>query len=418
MQLNGMNARSGKDHNRALMLKMIRKHPGISRKEICERSGLTKGAVTKIVNGLMENGLVAESLSSEDDGRIRNLRIADLDKVILSFYLGRMKLSGAVVAIDGTILFREELYEGVTPYGNEELLGHLQALIDSLLGSGLSPYEKILGIGIAVPGDRREDRDGSPVPIAYDWEGLGLEEFIKSRFDQPLFIENNSNMAALGEAWFGRAVESSQFIEYTIGAGIGAGVIHDETLYGDEEYRHICAIGHTSVDYRGERCFCGNRGCLETVGNLEKLVREYRRRSGRSLFDSEDDNGPRFIAELKYILKKGREGDPTALAVIEDHASIIATGAVTLFNLFNPEQIVVVEDDLDDVNLDILVNFIEKHARERVYPTLARRLDICHSGLGEDIFLLGAFARVLEKAFEDFERLEALVAGAPVKSGR
>ncbi|MBI9101337.1 MAG: ROK family transcriptional regulator [Spirochaetales bacterium] len=407
MQFQGINSQKGKDHNRALILRLIKKHHLSSRKEITERTGLTKGAVTKIVNSLIDSGLLEETDSQGSDGRIKTLRMAVKDRYFLSFYLSRIKLTGAIIDFEGNIRHREEIYEGINPYDNSSLLENLELLITTLIKSCSCQMQQFLAVGVAVPGALTGERGTEKDPIAFDWEKLGLLDFFRKTFDLPVLIENNSNLAALAESWFGHGIETGNFIEYTIGAGIGAGVINQGSLYESPE-SHVCAIGHTTIDYKGEVCFCGNRGCLESVGGLGKLIEQYREKKGNSLFNTENTNFTQFITELKYILKKGTEQDPIAMEVIKTQSEILSIGIVTLINLYNPESIVITEDDLDDVRLDLLVDCIKPYVLEKIYPTLKYRFNIFHSKIGNDIYILGAYAMLLEYFFTNYSKLRNL----------
>ena len=411
MRLQGINAQTGKDHNRALLLKLIKKNHRISRKELTERTGLTKGAVTKIVNTLMEAGLVEETDSSGTDGRIKDLRMVVKDRYVFSFYLGRMKLTGALIDFEGRIRQREVIFEGVKPLDNRGLIENLDRLCDALIQSCLYPQEQIVAVGVAVPGALGVDRSFNTGPVAFDFEQMGLLSFFKKKFNLPVMMENNSNMAALAEYWFGKGADTENFIEYTIGRGVGSGVINRGMLYQGVGSQ-ICAIGHTTIDYKGETCYCGNTGCLDIIGGLGKLIESYHREKGGGHFSSAETSTAHFLTELKYIMQKGAEGDPVALECIRNQAEILGIGVVTLINLYNPECIVIAEDDLDDISLELMVEYINVYAREKVFPNLRQRVNIVHSRMGGDIFLLGAYAMVLESLFKDYNLLSEKLVGA------
>ncbi len=407
MRDTGINSRTGKDHNRTLILRLIGKHKMISRKEITKRTGLTKGAVTRIVNALMESSLVEESESPGTDGRIKSLRIGMKNRYFLCFYLSRVKLTGAVMDSEGVICHREVIYDGVRPRDNETLLDNLDRLISDLVkGSGIS-LERILAVSVALPGAFNVKSPNQGNSAVFDLKEMGLDEYFKGKFEMPVLFENNSNLAALAESWFGYGKEASNFIEYTIGEGVGSGVIHQGALY-QGPYSHSCVIGHATVDYKGELCFCGNRGCLDKIGSLRKLVAQYREKKEGQLFQGDNQDFTRYITELKFILKKGREGDPLARDIIRHQADILANGVVTLFNLYNPECVVIVEDDLEDVNLDLLVEYIAEYARQRVFPGVVDQVKVIHSPMGEDIYLKGAYAQALEYFFDNYTLLENL----------
>ena len=409
---NGRNIQSSRDFNRALVLKIIKKRGPILRKDIADITGLTKAAVTKIVHSFIEAKIVIEEPKSEKDGRKKVLSLRSGQNYMVAVYLGQVKLIGALFDLDGELICREELYEGVKAYDNASLPLNMTSLIKNVIANSGVAREKIMLIGIAAPGainseegiifeqDPRQLESGRPIP--YNWRSIELIEKIKSYFNLPVLIDNNSNLAALAEYWFGVGLHSRNFIVYTIGAGIGAGAILDGKLYRGHD-NIVCEIGHTTIDYRGKKCFCGNRGCLEPEGRFRKIVERYRIEKGNpteGLNERADMHS--VVSEMNYIIQKEKEGEPEAVKVIRESSKIMAIGAVTLVNLFNPELIVIAKDNIDDIDIARFVEHITDYVRANTYSVAADKVRVVESELGNDIQLYGAYAMTFQNILENY----------------
>jgi predicted NBD/HSP70 family sugar kinase len=395
----GLNQDNSRIHNRSLILKLIKTHPGITRKGLSKSSGLSRAAITKIVNPFLENGVIAE----EQNSNIRNkgLYFSQGNFYIIAIYLGRLSITGALYDLGGTVLVRKQLPKGVKFYGNDDLPEHSYHLIEMLIQDSSVDKNKILAIGIAAPGavsfkrgivfNRSVPLYSSSQHIPFNWGKIHLVEYLEEKIGVPVFIENNSNLSALAESWFGKGIGVKNFVQYSIGLGIGGGAIFNGQLFRGNDMI-ACEIGHITIQQDGELCFCGNRGCLEAEAGFKRIAELYYQ---TPQFDDEDI----LLEKLALFFKNVEQHEEKATALFRVHTHKLAIGAVTLINLFSPEKLIISTNDVGGISLSGLVKDIEIYVRKHAYPVIAETVSIELSELGEDIHLEGAYALILENLY-------------------
>jgi glucokinase len=199
-----------------------------------------------------------------------------------------------------------------------------------------------LGAGAGAPGPL-DTRSGIVLLTPnLGWVDYPLAERLQEGLGMPVVIDNDANCAVLGEWWIGAARGSRNAIGFTIGTGIGGGIIVDGRLYHGAS---DCAgeIGHTTIESNGRRCACGNYGCLEAYASGSAIAR----RAVEALEAGAESRMPgraggdlsRITAQLVY--EAAEEGDELAREVVHDTAQFLGVGIANLVNVFNPEVIVV-----------------------------------------------------------------------------
>lgn len=399
MNIAGLNQDNSRIHNRSLILKFIKTHPGITRKGLSTSSGLTRAAITKIVNPFLESGVITEDQSSNI--RNKGLYFSQGKFYIIAIYLGRLAITGALYDLGGTVLVRRQLPSGVKFYGNDDLPEHSQHLIEMLIQDSAIEKDKILAIGIAAPGAVRSKRGvvfNRSVPlyssshhIPFNWGKIHLVEYLEDKIGVPVFIENNSNLSALAESWLGKGIGVQNFVQYSVGLGIGGGAILNGQLFRGND-GIVCEIGHITIQHNGALCFCGNRGCLEAEAGFKRMAELYYQ---TPQFENEEI----LLEKLALFFKNAEQHEEKATALLQEYTQKIAVGAVTLINLFSPEKLIISTNDIGGISLSNLVKDIEMYVRKHAYPVIAETVSIELSELGEDIHLCGAYALILENLY-------------------
>ena len=395
----GINQDDSRTHNRELILKYIKQHPRITRANLANLSGLSKPAITKITNDLLSLDFIIED--KKGDSRNKGLIFREGIYFCVSLYLSRLSITGAIYDIAGNRVIKERLPKGITFYDNDNLIYDIKELIAILLKKSHISLNSILALGIAAPGGS-SSKTGSgyfsassvysgAAEIPFNWNKIQLVEYLEETTGLPVFLEDNSNLCALAENWFGKGLDVKNFIQYSVGLGIGAGAILDGELVTGSRGISL-EIGHTTVNLYGEKCFCGNRGCLETEAGFRKLVDMFYGYSTE--YDSETT-----VSKTAEIFNRFSQEDPDAVKAVREHAYRIATGAVTLINLFGPEKLIISTNDAEDIPFHSIIKDIEYFIRKHVHPLFANALQIEYSGLGDDIHLLGAYALILRRLY-------------------
>ncbi len=246
----------------------------------------------------------------------------------------------------------------------------------------------VRAIGAAAPGFVDPEQGIIFVtPNIPGWNGLPLRQILEDRFDVPVFLGNDANLAALGEWRFGAGRGFHHVLYLTISTGIGGGiVIADRLLQGS---RGLAAeLGHITVEPNGPLCGCGKRGHLEAVASgtgIAHYVADQLAHGAPSVFPK--DAHP----SAKEISQAAAQGDPLSLAAIQRAGTYIGHALADFLHLFNP-SIVIIGGGVSRSG-ELLLAPMRAALNERVItPEYVKELQIVSATLGDDCGLLGALA--------------------------
>jgi len=171
------------------------------------------------------------------------------------------------------------------------------------------------------------------------WEGVTpLCKLMSKYFTEPVVLTNDANAAALGEMIYGGAKQMKNFIIYTLGTGLGSGiVINGEVLYGHTGFAG--EIGHTTMVPGGRDCGCGRQGCLETYVSATGIVRTVEELFAKRRVHSPLRDVPSDQLTSKMITEAAQQGDPIALEAFDKTADMLALSIVNSVAFSSPEAI-------------------------------------------------------------------------------
>jgi glucokinase len=263
----------------------------------------------------------------------------------------------------------------------ERVLPRIYTTMQEALDRAGATWDDIIGIGVAAPGplDNRTGVLYSP-PNLPAWDAVPLREILSQQFRPPVFVENDANVAALGEFFFGAGQGSRDMVYLTVSIGIGGGVISNGQLL-EGTNGTAAELGHITIDWRGERCSCGSIGCLEALASGTAIVRKANRiiTSGRGAelltfantmqghptvllneyvlpnldlsvqeLNTSPLTGQMFVPtpvdELKVtaqmVARAAEAGIPIAREIIAEAAEALGFGLVSILHIFSPEMII------------------------------------------------------------------------------
>jgi glucokinase-like ROK family protein len=273
-------------------------------------------------------------------------------------------------------------------------------LIEKILAENNLARNRLLGIGIGVPGpvDFENGMVVSP-PIMPGWDGFPIIQTVQIDFpNAKVVVDNDVNVMALGEKFGGAAKGMKNLIFVKIGTGIGSGIICNGMIYRGN---NGCAgdIGHISVRKDGKMCHCGNPGCLEAMASGPAIAElgEKAALEGKSsvLLKYWQSNGEKLRAEdVGYA---AGEGDATSIEIIRSCGQMIGEVLAGLVSFFNPGMIVIGGGVSNIGNL--LLSSIRQVVLRRSLPLATRDLRIVFSAKGPDAGVTGAMALAIEQIF-------------------
>jgi glucokinase len=219
---------------------------------------------------------------------------------------------------------------------------HVADLVQRLMAESGLALADLAGICVGLPGIV-EHRLGLALscPNLRNWEGLPLADLVTRRTGVTTWVERDANLAALGEAWIGAARGTGYSVCFTLGTGIGAGIILDGRLYRGS-WGGAGEIGHITVVRDGPRCACGNRGCLEALASASAVAREAQAaavRAPESLLWTLA-GGERAAITADLVFRAALEGDATAMRVADTAVEYLGIGVATVINVFNLDMVV------------------------------------------------------------------------------
>ena len=378
------------------LLRLIWEERAISRADIARRTGLSRSTVSEVVAELIATTLVDEAGEGASSGGRRPIVLEFQDEacVILGVDMGATHVSVALTDLRGKVLTWESTPFAVRtdPIGTRAVIA--ESCAACLERWGGSP-ERLVGIGIAVPSPvdpRHQERLSTHVLPA--WKGRGGFEALGQRFGVPVFIDNDANLGALAERWWGAGRGFDDFTYIKVATGVGAG-----HMVGGRIARGASGvageIGHVAIDLSGNQCDCGNRGCLQTFVGARALVAATR----RLLPDYPSSALHQRELTVDAIEDAALADDPLATQVIRDAAEYLGIAVAGVLNLMNPGA-VIIGGGIARLGERLLVPVRETVMR-RTFVSSVAASEILTSALGIRSIAIGAATLVLDAALND-----------------
>lgn len=378
------------------ILRLIWDEEHISRADIARRLDVSRSTVSEIVDALLPTGLVAEAGVGASSGGRRPIVLAFQYQSfsLLGVDIGASHVSVVLTDLRGRVRAwqHQEFPVHSDPEGTRRLVASLSDACLAMIDRSASP---LLGIGVALPSpvDPRFPERVSPRAMV-NWEGRHGLEPLSAKFGVPLLLDNDANLGALAEHWWGAARGLQDFTFVKIATGIGAG-----HFIGGRIYRGAGGvageIGHVTIDVHGNQCICGNRGCLGTYVGGQELVARAKSLAGEYP-SSEFARGDITYASLEAAAKTG---DVLASRVVTEAAEHIGTVIAGMLNLLNPAA-VILGGTLPRLREQVLIPIRESVLR-RTFTSAVASSEIHVSALGDRGIAIGAATLVLDAVLQD-----------------
>lgn len=319
-----------------------------------------------------------------------------MSKKIIGIDLGGTSVKLAILTTAGEIQEKWSIKTNILDEGSHIVPDIIESIKHRFETHGLTK-DDFLGIGMGSPGVI--DPEAGTVIGAYNlnWKTLQL---VKQQFEAelglPFFIDNDANVAALGEQWVGAGENNPDVVFMTLGTGVGGGVIAAGNLIrgvkgaGGE-------LGHITVDFEAPfACTCGKKGCLETVASATGIVNLTRRYAEEYAGDAKlkqmIDDGQDVTAKDVFDLAK--EGDDLALIVYRHFSDYLGVACANIAAVLNPAYIVL--GGGVSAAGEFLLEGVRKVFAENSFPQIKESTQLVLATLGNDAGVLGAASLVLK----------------------
>ena len=319
-----------------------------------------------------------------------------MSKKIIGIDLGGTSVKFAILTQEGEVQEKWSIKTNILDEGSHIVDDMIESINHRLRLLGLGA-EDFIGIGMGSPGV--VDREKGTVIGAYNlnWKTLQpVKEKIEKATGISFFIDNDANVAALGERWKGACENQPDVVFMTLGTGVGGGIVAEGKLL------HGVAgaageLGHITVDFdQPILCTCGKKGCLETVASATGIVNLTRRYADEYAGDAElkqlIDNGEDVNAKIVFDLAKA--GDELALIVYRNFARYLGIACANIGSILNPSTIVI--GGGVSAAGEFLLDGVRKFYEENSFPQVRTSTKLALATLGNDAGVIGAASLVLQ----------------------
>ncbi len=309
--------------------------------------------------------------------------------VTLGIDIGGTNTVFGIVTEKGEIVFKESIpTNGMEPA--EDLFERIFNKFDESFKKHSSEYN-LVGIGVGAP-DGNYYKGSIENPPNLNWGYVNVKELVHKYHDIPAALTNDANAAAIGEMQFGAARGMKNFVEITLGTGLGSGIVVDgKVLYGHDGFAG--ELGHVNAVRDGRRCGCGKKGCLETYASATGIIRTVSEMLATYRESSPLRDIPYSELSAKKIYDAASGGDKIAINAFKYTGRILGEALADTVAVLSPEAIVIF-GGLAQAG-DLILEPTKKHMELNLLNNYKGKIKLINSGLSEgDAAVLGSSALI------------------------
>ena len=302
--------------------------------------------------------------------------------------LGGTKISTALSDLEGKIINQTTIptdaHEGEVP-----VLNRIINSIEKVVNDSAVSYEDIKGIGIGSPGPLDAKQGIIITTPNLPFKNFNLVKPISEKFGVPVFLDNDANVAAIGEFMFGAGKGAENIVFFTVSTGVGGGAILNGKVYRGHTSNAL-EIGHMTVAPHGPRCNCGNVVCVEATSSGTAIAK----RAHEALSTKVETSLRKYENVTSYeVFVEAAAGDPVAKDIIDDAMNYLGIAVANAVSIFDPEY-VIIGGGVSKAG-DVVFDTVRKVVNKRCFKSMAESVKIVPAGLGTDAGLIGAVALAL-----------------------
>lgn len=303
--------------------------------------------------------------------------------------IGGTKIAVGAVDAQGVIAARTE-FPTESALGFGRAIRHITAAIDEVTTNADWRREELCGIGIGCPGPVNPKRGTIHNPYTLPgWDGCNIVNALNDASRLPVYLENDADAAVLGEAFAGAARDCGNVVMLTFGTGIGSGILVNGRIYRGVQDEHP-EMGHIPVEPDGPDCYCGRKGCFESIA------------SGTAITEAGRANDFR---DSQHVFEAAALGDPAAEKIVSRAVRATATAGWTILHTFMPERIILGGGIIDDHYEQFAAPIREAITVATMAPR--QHLRVAKAQLGNDAGLVGAASLAFRPIMERLRQANA-----------
>jgi predicted NBD/HSP70 family sugar kinase len=311
----------------------------IPRVQLAKELGVSPASVTTLTSELIDVGLIEEVAASRDGDSGRGRPAVALGVRADAHHVAGLKISdrdtsAVIVDFAGNLIADYHAPRRAVALSLSETLDATEVLLNAVCAKAGMPRHALSGVGVAMPG-YIDSLAGTVIWSSILRErDVPLAAAMSERLSLQVQIDNDANLCALAELWFGAGRSRSDFAVVTIEHGVGMGLVINHRLYRGAQGLGM-ELGHTKVQLDGALCRCGQRGCLEAYIADYALARE-----ATTALDWTYKGGQSMIVLLESLYDHAKAGNQSARSIFNRAGRYLALGLANVVNLFDPALII------------------------------------------------------------------------------
>lgn len=304
---------------------------------------------------------------------------------VIGIDLGGTKISGALGDLEGNILSQYTMPTLATE-GEQAVLGRIIEVIEKVMVDARKTNEEIKAIGIGSPGPLDARKGVIIVTPNLPFKNFELIKPIRDKFNIPTYLDNDANVAAIGEYMLGAGKGTRNMVYITVSTGVGGGAIVEGKIYRGSTSNAL-EIGHTTILPDGPRCNCGNYGCIEALSSGTAIARQAKEVVDCGISTSLQN----YESLTSYeVFVEANKGDKVAKEILEKSFTYLGIGVANIITSFDPDMVVI--GGGVSKGGQILFDIVQREVDKRCFKTMSEHTKIVPAKLGTDAGVVGAVA--------------------------
>ncbi|MBO9610710.1 MAG: ROK family glucokinase [Paenibacillaceae bacterium] len=280
-------------------------------------------------------------------------------------------------------------YEGATgtEFGSDEVLDRMAKYVRKIVEDSPFEWDQVAGIGAGIAGFLDIPQGFVKLSANLGWRNVPVKQILEQKLGKPVTIDNDANVAALGEAWSGAGAGIPNVVCYTLGTGVGGGIIINGKIY--QGFNGMAGeLGHLQIvpDLEAIGCGCGQSGCLETVSSATGIIR-----MANDAVERGDKTTLSLVGEpitAKHVFDEARSGDEVSMRIVNRAAYYLGRSMAMLAVIVNPQRFIL-GGGVSKAG-EILFQPIRENFKKYAPEAAQEGVEIVPAVLGNDAGVVGA----------------------------
>ncbi|MFG0213981.1 ROK family protein [Brevibacillus porteri] len=370
-----------KQHNKQMILDIIKKQRPISRAEIAKITRMSATSIGRFVSELCEEGLIRETeLTSSGVGRKAIMLDIEPGAIYtIGVDMAKKRISFGIMDFSEAIIAQHRMDHKTQDSTPEETAELICIEIEGMLNQTGIPLEKVVGIGMGMPGVINYERGIVQLSTTLGWKDVAFASLIEKRLKIKTVIDNDLKVKILSEYLYGSAKGSNKTALIGIGTGIGSAlIINGEVFRGGSN--SAGELGHTTLDPNGNLCECGKRGCLQTYIDENSLIMEARR--------------VKDVSDVRQVFAAARNEERWAKEIVSRTALYLGITINNIVCMYNPDTVIVSGDLVE--NYREIIDLVEEHSDQVIWEPFKGKFRVIPSELKGEAIVMGAGALAMQ----------------------